>query len=45
LPQPSPGLIAAHVEIVRVILAQRSDPRATASRALPAQAARPATSR
>jgi fatty acid desaturase len=45
LPQPSPGLVAAHVEIVRVILAQRSDPRATASRALPAQAARPATSR
>jgi fatty acid desaturase len=36
LPEPSPGLIAAHVEIVRVILAQRKDPSATASHPLPA---------
>ena len=35
LPQPSPGLIAAHIEIVRVILAQRTDPSATASVAVP----------
>lgn len=35
LPPPSPSLIAAHREIVRVILAQRTNPKATASRALP----------
>jgi fatty acid desaturase len=35
LPEPSPSLIAAHVEIVRVILAQRTDPHATASPPLP----------
>jgi fatty acid desaturase len=35
LPEPSPSLIAAHVEIVRVILAQRTDPQATASPSLP----------
>jgi len=38
LPEPSPGLIAAHVEIVRVILAQRSNPGATASHPLPSTA-------
>jgi fatty acid desaturase len=35
LPEPSPSLWAAHAEIVRVILAQRSDPKAIASRSLP----------
>jgi fatty acid desaturase len=35
LPKPSAGLIAAHVEIIRVILAQRTDPSVTASGALP----------
>jgi len=39
LPEPSPGLIAAHVEIVNVILAQRRDPGATASHPLPSTAA------
>ena len=35
LPEPSPSLWAAHAEIVRVILAQRADPKAIASRSLP----------
>jgi fatty acid desaturase len=35
LPEPSPSLWAAHSEIVRVILAQRADPMAIASRSLP----------
>ncbi len=35
LPQPSPGLLAAHAEIVRTILAQRRDPSALAVHPLP----------
>lgn len=35
LPAPSPGLLAAHAEIVRTILAQRRDPTAIAAHPLP----------
>jgi fatty acid desaturase len=38
LPEPSPGLLAAHVEIVRTILAQRTDPTAVVQRVVPAAA-------
>jgi fatty acid desaturase len=38
LPAPSPSLFAAHAEIVRVILAQRDDPKAVAVHPLPAAA-------
>jgi fatty acid desaturase len=38
LPEPSPSLLAAHVEIVRVILAQRSAPQAIASHPMPRSA-------
>jgi fatty acid desaturase len=39
LPVPSPSLFAAHAEIVRTILAQRTDPTATAHPSMPASAA------
>jgi fatty acid desaturase len=39
LPEPSPGLLAAHAEIVRTILAQRRDPTALAVRPLPGEPA------
>jgi len=37
LPEPSPGLLAAHAEIVRTILAQRRDPTALAVHPLPGE--------
>jgi fatty acid desaturase len=35
LPEPSPGLLAAHAEILRTIAAQRRDPAAYAYHPLP----------
>lgn len=41
LPEPSPSLLAAHLEILRTIAAQRRDPTAFASHPLPGTASMP----